>query len=248
VTSYAEQGYTVVRYNVAHGPKGEKLGSDPRIREAIEAAIDRKILTEVVFNGEYVPGNQPFDPSNFYYNADFPVPERDVEKAKRLLEEAGAPDFTFTLIVPPERDRQEAAQVMQAMLVEAGITMNIETQENVTMLQAGREGDFEAYFTFWSGRPDPDGNLFTHYACNGPLNHSAYCNEEFTRLVTEARKVSDENERKKLYDEAAAQMIEDRPSLIVWHRMIFTGLRKEIDGFVPHSDGLIRLKGVSKES
>jgi len=43
-------------------------------------------------------------------------------------------------------------------------------------------------------------------------------------------------------------MIEDRPSLIVWHRMIFTGLRKEIDGFVPHSDGLIRLKGVSKES
>ena len=47
------------------------------------------------------------------------------------------------------------------MLAEAGITMTIQTQENVTMLTAGGKGDFEAYFTFWSGRPDPDGNVFT---------------------------------------------------------------------------------------
>jgi len=43
------------------------------------------------------------------------------------------------------------------MLAEAGVTMNIQTQENVTMLTNGRKGDFEAYFTFWSGRPDVDG-------------------------------------------------------------------------------------------
>ena len=61
------------------------------------------------------------------------------------------------------------------MLAEASITMTIQTQENVTMLTNGRKGDFEAYFTFWSGRSDPDGNVFTHNTCKGAQNDSRYC-------------------------------------------------------------------------
>ena len=111
-------------------------------------------------------------------------------KAKQLLREAGQPNLTFTLIVPPERDRQEAAQIIQAMLAEAGITMNLQTQENVTMLTNGRKGDFEAYFTFWSGRPDPDGNVFTFNTCEGAQNDSHYCNAEVDALLTKARQVA----------------------------------------------------------
>ena len=130
-------------------------------------------------------------PSNYYYNAKFPVKKRDVAKAKQLLREAGQPNLTFTLIVPPERDRQEAAQIIQAMLAEAGITMNLQTQENVTMLTNGRKGDFEAYFTFWSGRPDPDGNVFTQSTCKGAQNDSHYCNADVDALLTKARQVPD---------------------------------------------------------
>ena len=111
-----------------------------RVRQAIDLAIDRETLVKAVFNNEYIPGNQWVSPASPYYNAKFPVRKRDVAKAQQLLREAGQPNLTFTLIVPPERDRQEAAQIIQAMLAEAGITMNIQTQENVTMLheRAGR--------------------------------------------------------------------------------------------------------------
>ena len=243
VSGVPELGFQVIRLNVNNGPKG-KLLADARVRQAIELAIDRATLVKTVFNDEYIPGNQFVSPSNFYYNAKAPARKRDVAKAKQLLRDAGQPALAFTLIVPPERDRQEASLIIQAMLAEAGITMNIQTQENVTMLQAGKRGDFEAYFTFWSGRPDPDGNIFTHYTCAGAQNDSRYCNQEFDALVTKARHVAEPAERKKLYDKATEILVRDVPSLHLWHRRVFTGYSARVQGFTPYPDGIIRLKGL----
>ena len=243
VAGVPELGYQMIPMNVNNGPKSKTLG-DVRVRQAIDLAIDREVLIQTVFNNEYIPGNQWVSPTNSYYNAKLPVRKRDVAKARQLLKEAGQPNLTFTLIVPPERDRQEAAQIIQAMLAEAGITMTIQTQENVTMLTNGRKGDFEAYFTFWSGRPDPDGNVFTHNTCKGAQNDPRYCNAEFDALVTKARQTSDPAERKKLYDQATEHLLRDLPRLHLWHRRVFTGYSARITGFTPYPDGIIRLRGM----
>ena len=243
VVGVPELGFQVIRLNVANGPKSKALG-DVRVRQAIDAAIDREALVKSVFNDEYIAGNQFVSPSSVYYNKKLPVKPRDVARAKALLKEAGQPNPTFTLILPPERDRQEAAQVIQAMLAEAGITMQLQSQENVTMLEAGKRGDFEAYFTFWSGRPDPDGNIFTHYACKGAQNDGHYCNQEFDALVIKARQVADPAQRKQLYDKATELLLRDVPALHLWHRRVFTGLSARVQGFTPHPDGIIRVKGL----
>lgn len=244
VGSVPELGYQVIRYNIANGPKGKLLGEDPRVREAIEAAIDRETLVKVVFNNEYISGNQWVQPKNYYYNSKYPVPKRDVAKARALLARAGKSGFTFNLIVPPERDRQEAAQVIQSMLAEAGITMNIVAQENVTMLSNGTKGDFEAYFTFWSGRPDPDGNIYQHYACGSRQNDPQWCNKEATDLMLKGRQLAAPAERKKVYDAAAEIFMRERPVLILWHRNIFTGYNAKLRGFTPYPDGIIRIQGI----
>jgi peptide/nickel transport system substrate-binding protein len=244
VVGVPELGFQVIRLNVANGPKSKTL-ADVRLRQAIDAVIDRAALVKAVFNDEYIAGNQFVSPSSFYYNKKFPVKPRDVARAKQLLREAGQPNLAFTLILPPERDRQEAAQVIQAMLAEAGITMTLQSQENVTMLEAGKRGDFEAYFTFWSGRPDPDGNIFTHYTCKGAQNDSHYCNAEFDALVTKARQVADPAQRKQLYDKATELLLRDVPALHLWHRRVFTGFNARVEGFAPHPDGIIRVKGLS---
>jgi peptide/nickel transport system substrate-binding protein len=244
VASVPELGYQVIRYNINNGPRGKLLGEDPRVREAIEAAIDRETLVKVVFNNEYIAGNQWVQPKNYYYNSAFPVPKRDVAKARALLARAGKSGFTFNLIVPPERDRQEAAQVIQSMLAEAGITMNIVSQENVTMLTSGTKGEFDAYFTFWSGRPDPDGNIYQHFACGSRQNDPGYCNKELDQFTTKARQVASPAERKKLYDQATELFLRDRPVLILWHRNIFTGHNVKVRGFVPYPDGVIRIRGL----
>src|SRR6185436_19939662 len=244
ITGVPELGYQVIRLNVNNGPRGKLLGADVRLRQAIDLAIDRETLVKAVFNDEYIPGNQWVSPSNYYYNAKFPVRKRDVAKAKQLLREAGQPNLTFTLIVPPERDRQEAAQIIQAMLAEAGVTMNLQTQENVTMLTNGRKGDFEAYFTFWSGRPDPDGNVFTQSTCKGAQNDSHYCNPAMDTILGKARHAADPAERKKLYDQANEHLMRDLPRLILWHRRVFTGFSAKVTGFTPYPDGIIRLRGL----
>jgi peptide/nickel transport system substrate-binding protein len=243
VVGVPELGFQVIRLNVANGPKSKAL-ADVRVRQAIDLAIDRAALVKAVFNDEYIAGNQFVSPSSAFYNKSLPVKPRDVARAKQLLREAGQPSLSFTLILPPERDRQEAAQVIQAMLAEAGITMTLQSQENVTMLEAGKRGDFEAYFTFWSGRPDPDGNIFTHYACKGAQNDSHYCNADFDALVTKARQVADPAQRKQLYDKATELLLRDVPALHLWHRRVFTGFSARVQGFTPHPDGIIRVKGL----
>ena len=243
VVGVPELGFQVLRLNVANGPKSKTL-ADVRVRQAIDLALDRETLVKTVFNNEYVAGNQWISPSSVYYNAKLPVRKRDVAKARQLLRDAGQPNLAFTLIVPPERDRQEASLIIQAMLAEAGITMTLQTQENVTMLSAGKRGDFEAYFTFWSGRPDPDGNIYSHYTCKGAQNDSRYCNEQFDALVTKARHVDNPAERKKLYDQATEILLRDVPSVHLWHRRVFTGFSGKVQGFTPYPDGIIRLRGL----
>ena len=244
VVGVAKLGYQMLPLNLNNGPHGKVLGADPRLRQAIDLAIDRETIIKTVFANEYIAGNQFVSPVSPYYNAKFPVKRRDVARARQLLREAGQPNLAFTLIVPPERDRQEAALVIQAMLAEAGITMTIQTQENVTMLSAGRKGDFEAYFTFWSGRPDPDGNIFTFTTCNGGQNDSKYCNHDVDAILTKARHEADPAERKRLYDQTTEIMLRDLPRLILWHRRVFTGHTIRLQGFTPHPDGIIRLKGL----
>jgi peptide/nickel transport system substrate-binding protein len=243
VVGVPELGYQMIPLNVANGPRSKTL-ADVRVRQAIDLAIDRETLVKTVFNNEYIAGNQWVSPTSTYYNARFPVPKRDVARARQLLKEAGQPNLTFTLIVPPERDRQEAAQIIQGMLAEAGITMNLQTQENVTMLTNGRKGDFEAYFTFWSGRPDPDGNVFTQSTCKGAQNDSHYCNAEVDALLTKARQTPDPAARKKLYDQATEILVRDVPRLLLWHRRVFTAYSAKVTGFTPYPDGIIRIKGL----
>jgi peptide/nickel transport system substrate-binding protein len=243
VVGVPELGYQMIPLNVANGPRSRTL-ADVRVRQAIDLAIDRETLVQTVFNNEYIAGNQWVSPTSMYYNTRFPVAKRDLARARQLLKDAGQPNLTFTLIVPPERDRQEAAQVIQAMLAEAGITMVLQTQENVTMLTNGRKGDFEAYFTFWSGRPDPDGNVFTQSTCKGAQNDSHYCNADVDALLTKARQTPEPAARKKLYDQATEIMLREVPRLHLWHRRVFTAYSSKVSGFTPYPDGIIRFRGL----
>jgi len=243
VTGIPELGYQMIPLNVANGPKS-KAFSDVRVRQALDLAIDRETLVKTVFGGEYIAGNQFISPANPYYDKKVPVAKRDLARARQLLKDAGQPSFSFTLVVPPERDRQEASLILQAMWAEAGITANLQTQENVTMLQSGRKGDFEAYFTFWSGRPDPDGNVYTFSTCKGAQNDQHYCNPDVDALLTQARHVAEPAERKKLYDQAIEIMAREVPRLILWHRRVFTGFSARVQGFTPYPDGIIRFRGL----
>ena len=91
-------GYEAIDVNLAHGPAADNpLAKDPRVRAALEAAIDRNALNQVVMDGRFVPDNQAELPTSAYFNKDFSIPPRDLAKAKALLKEAGYDRVTFSL-------------------------------------------------------------------------------------------------------------------------------------------------------
>jgi peptide/nickel transport system substrate-binding protein len=238
-------GYWNIRINVANGERAKQpFGSDPRVRQAFDLAIDRAALNQVVFEGNAQPGNQWMPPTNSYYVKDFPIPTRDVAAAKRLLAEAGVPHPSFELTVPNNPETQQVAQVLQAMAAEAGFAMQLKATETNTALQAAAKGDFDAYLTYWSGRIDPDNNLYNFIACKAPLNDSHYCNPEVDRELDLARTVETPAERLVHYRNVAAQILRDKPSIYLYHNNWLYAASPQLAGFSVYPDGLIRPQGL----
>src|SRR5262249_26355314 len=110
-----ELGYQGIDINVGNGERAKNpLGSFAKVRQALSLAIDREALNQVVFNGEFVPGNQWVSPEHPYFQQSFPVPRRDLAKAKALMQEArvGAP-FDVDFMVPKGAETQAVAEVIQ---------------------------------------------------------------------------------------------------------------------------------------
>jgi peptide/nickel transport system substrate-binding protein len=231
--------------NLDNGERADTpLGKNPKVREALEAAIDRGVLNQVVFNGEYIPSNQPVPPGSTYYARDFPVPPRDLGKAKRLLAEAGEPHPAFTLLAANAPIDLRVAEVIQSMAAEAGFQVKIQANEANTMVAAASKGDFQATLVIWSGRPDPDGNISIWLACDGFLNWGKYCDPQLEALLAKARQSTAVAERQKLYAEAAAIYLAARPHLFLYHLKWLWGTTARLDGFTPFPDGIIRLQGM----
>src|SRR6478752_6815807 len=129
-------------------------------------------------DGEADVGNQWVAPTNAFYAKGVPVPRRDVARAKALLAQAGTPNPVVTLMTPTTSDAQKIAQVVQAMVKEAGFDVKIQSTEFATSLNLADKGEFDAYVLAWSGRADPDGNIYSFDACKQPLNYAGYCKPE----------------------------------------------------------------------
>jgi peptide/nickel transport system substrate-binding protein len=220
------------------------LGKNKKVREALDAAIDRSVLNQVVFNGEYIASNQPVAPGTPYYAKDFPVPPRDVAKAKRLLAEAAMPKVSFSMIVSTSPTEQRVAEVIQSMAAEAGFDVKIDVQEANTGVQNGIAGKFQSTLVIWSGRPDPDGNISIWLACDGFLNWGKYCDPNLDDLLAKARHTTIVDERAALYAKAAAIYLDARPNIFLYHLKWIWATTNRLDGFAPSPDGLIRLQGM----
>jgi peptide/nickel transport system substrate-binding protein len=221
------------------------LGKSPKVREALEAAIDRLVINQVVFNGEYIASNQPVPPGSTYYARNFPVPPRDLAKAKRLLAEAGVPHPEFTLLSANAPIDLRVAEIIQSMAAEAGFDIRIQANEANTLVAAATKGDFQVTLAIWSGRPDPDGNISIWLACDGFLNWGKYCDPALDGLLAKARRSTAVGERQALYADAAAIYLAARPHIFLYHLKWLWGTTARLDGFTPFPDGIIRLQGMT---
>lgn len=241
-----ELGYQGITINTGKSDFAQKnpLGRDPRVREAFELSLDRAGIVKVAMDGEAEAGNQWVPPGNSFYAKNVPIPKRDIPRAKALLKEAGVVNPVFTLMTPTTSDGQRVAQVVQAMAKEAGFDVKIQSTEFATSLNLADKGQFDAYVLAWSGRADPDGNLYSFYGCKQPLNYSGECRPQWDDLLNRSRNTLDAAGRIKVFATLAAETVKVRPVVYLFHRNWLWAFNKKLTGLRTIPDGLVRVQGL----
>ncbi len=229
-----------------NGPaQNSPVGKNALVRQAFELALDRPALIQVVYNGMFTPTVQANPPSSPYFFKDLQPPARDVAKAKALLQQAGVTlPVPVTLTITNGTDTQQVGEVIQSMLNEAGFDMKIKTMEFASSLQAGYVGDFQAYMIGWSGRADPDGNMWQMLHTGGQFNYGHYSNPDVDKALDDARTVAGVDQRRVFYAKVWEQERKDLPLIYLWTAKNIVGMKKSITGFQQVPDGLIRLQGM----
>ncbi|MFY9954707.1 ABC transporter substrate-binding protein [Bradyrhizobium sp.] len=240
-----EIGYFGLTINIANDKNKGPLSQSEKVRQALDLSIDREAINQVVFNGEFMPGNQWVSPVHPYYQKAFPVQPRDVEKAKALLKEAGvAVPVTVDMMVPKGAENEAVAQVLQSMAAEAGFDLKIRLIEFATSFKQAQAGEFQAFLIGWSGRIDPDGNSYVFLHSKASQNDGGYSNAEADKAMEDARMVSDPAQRKAIYEKMTRIVLNDEPIIYLYHRKILIAHTTKLEGYRQMPDGLVRVVGL----
>src|ERR1700682_4597331 len=240
-----ELGYLGLTVNTGHEKNKGALNQSEKVRQALDLSIDREALNQVVFNGEFTPGNQWISPEHPYYQKSFPIQPRDIAKAKALLKASGATlPISVDFMVPKGAENEAVAQVIQSMAAEAGFDVKIRLLEWATSLKQAQAGEYQMFLLGWSGRIDPDGNSYIFLHSNAPQNEAFYSNPEADRLLEEARLVTDPAQRKKIYEKLTGLVLHDEPLISLYHRELLVAHTAKLEGYKQISDGLVHVVGL----
>jgi peptide/nickel transport system substrate-binding protein len=217
---------------------------NPKVRQAIAYAIDRKQIIDTVALGS---GDQtgPLPPSLTQYAlpvGDYPSYRRDVGKARQLLQESGAGPVSLTILTQTTEPvyAKDIAQIVQQQLGEAGIQVNIELLEFGQWVQRWLKADFDMAPGLNSGQPDPDFYLFRYFTNDGNLNfiHS-WQNDTSSDAIKRARTITDPARRKELYATAQKELVAGVPFVWLYVGRDYAGLLPSTKGFVHLPTGSI---------
>lgn len=240
-----ELGYLGLTINIGNDKSKGPLSQSEKVRQALDLSIDREALNQVVFNGEFTPGNQWVSPVHPYYQKAFPVRGRDLAKAKALLKEAGVTlPVAIDYMVPKGAENEAVAQVVQSMAAEAGFDIKIRVVEFATTFKQAQAGEFQVFQINWSGRIDPDGNSYVFLHTKAPQNDGGYSNAEADRLMEDARLINDPVQRKAIYEKMTKIVLNDEPIIYIYHRTLLIAHTTKVEGYRQMPDGLVRVVGL----
>lgn len=213
--------YVVLNTQLSDPPFDNKL-----VRQAMNHAVDKVAIVDDILKGTGEVSYSPLSPIyGKYHNPEVQKYPYDPEKARALLAEAGYPDgFQCEFLVPESgsgmQSPVEMGTLIQAYLMQVGINCSIKTMEWGAYLAEYRNSPQMAEMSWNATMGDPDYvmHLLFHSSAHPPAwNAGWYTNDTVDALLSEARVVTDEDRRAKLYREAQAIVAEDAPWIFINH-------------------------------
>lgn len=231
--------------NMQKGPT-----ADIRVRKAIAYALDVDAAVKNIFQfGGATRAYVPLPKKSWGYDPaleELAIKERNVEKAKELLKEAGYENgFKTTIVTPNKPYRVKWAQIMQTQLAEVGIQADIEKLEWGSYSDKVSKGEAPIYLLAWTWFPDPDFFLFQffHKAQIGRLgNGQGFLDEEVSALIDEAKASTiDQEKRKALYKQVMEKAMAQVPRVEGWHKENINGIRNRVQDYNICPDDQVRI-------
>lgn len=209
--------------------------SDERVRQAIALAIDKPLIIEEFFGGLAEPAVAPIPPT-VRFAADLEAAHPyDPERARALLEEAGATDLALRLDIYQNPELESVAQIVQFMLSEVGIDLEIRTQEYAAYAEAVQQEDAELYATTWGTVTlDADYTLygFFHSSQIPQNNMSRYEDADVDAWLEAGRSTPDEEVRAEVYRQVQERVQEDLPMVNLYYPLSTYAKREALTGEV----------------
>lgn len=225
--------------NMMEGPT-----KDIKVREAIIRAVDIEEMVKGIYQyDEADRAYLPLPPGSWGYDKELEslVPEYDPELAKKLLKEAGYEDgFSLDIYVTDAPARVKMATILQGSLKQnLNIDVNINTAEWGTFSEIASSGKADMYGMSWTWYPDPFFflNKMFHSSEIGALgNGQGFNDPEVDKLLDEALKVTDLDERAELYKEALEKITKQYSRINYANEKVIYGFNPEVQGFELRAD------------
>jgi peptide/nickel transport system substrate-binding protein len=131
-------------------------------------------------------------------------------------------------------------QVIQSMAEDAGFQVELQPTEFVTSLRRQDQGNYDAFTIGWSGRVDPDGNIYQFVHSKGSLNNVGWATGRMDLLLDNARKAATAKARRTLYSNAFRVLRSELPLIYLYHPVNRHGVTANVKGVRVFGDGLIR--------
>ncbi|MRI58289.1 MAG: peptide ABC transporter substrate-binding protein [Epsilonproteobacteria bacterium] len=234
-------GYTYLGFNLKN-PKFQ----DRRVREALNLAVDRQEIIDILFFSHASVCTGPFMPGTFAYDPTVQAPKRDLARARGLLKEAGYDQehpLEFEIATNSNNTtRLYAAQIIQQQLAQIGVKVRIRAMEWQAFLNTVvMPRRFETVLLGWGLGLTPDAYAIWHSEGDRPggFNFIGYKNPEVDRLIKEAETTIDHERLARLYKKIFRLIVQDIPYLFLYIPNSITAVNKAIKNVEPSIVGVM---------
>lgn len=219
---------------------------DLKVRQAIDYAIDRETMVEIVLEGLGKPANQMMPPGFFGSSEKIPMPEHNPAKAKALLAEAGYPDgFQVDLYCTGDRLPGDGAicQGLGQMLTQVGIDTNVNAISKTVYFPAQARLEYSMFMNGWgtlTGEASYTLGALAH--SNNPdvklgaFNRIEYGNPEVDTLLQDAATMLDADKRRATYEAAMEKIMADKAYISLVQLQTVWGAKAGMLTFTPRFD------------
>ena len=190
---------------------------DNNVRMALKLALDREELMRKILRGHGTLGNdQPIGPNDPFFDASLEQRTYDPEKAKWHLKQAGLSSLSVEL---------DAAEAAYVGAVDASVLYAEQARKagiDIKVNRVSNDGYWSSVWMnkpwcacYWGGRPTADWMFSTAYAADAAWNDTFWKNEQFNKLLVEARAELDKDKRAQMYAEMQT-LVRDDGGAVVW--------------------------------